>query len=106
MAVVGIQTFEIVAGNDAVNTGMGFGFGFIDGDNLGVGVGATQHFSIGHADEPNITHILRSARDFHPAISARDRMVYDGEVALFAAHFSLSPAIVAAARWIALTIGR
>ena len=71
-----------------------------------MGIGAAQHFGIGHADQLQVGDVLGLAGDFNPAIAPRDRMIDDVEIGfLFDAHFFDSFDIMSAARWIAATIG-
>ncbi len=106
VAEIGIQAVEIVAGDDAVNAGMGFGLRFVDGNNFRMGERAAQHFGVGHADEPQVGDVLRFAGDFDPAVAARNRMIDDVKIGfLFGAHLLISLDIMSAARWMAATIG-
>ena len=99
MTEIGIQSFEIVAGNDAINAWMRFGTGLIDGDNFRMGVGTAENLGVGHADELQVGDVLRLAGDFDPAVAARDRMIDDMEIGLlFGAHFFDSFDITSAAR--------
>ena len=53
-----------------------------------MGIGAAQHFGIGHADQLQIGDVLGFPGDFDPAVAPRDGMIDDVEVGLlFGAHF-------------------
>ena len=106
VTIVGIDPVEIVTGDDTINSAMRFRARFVDRNNFRMGVGAAQHFGVGHADEPQICDVLGFAGDFDPAVAARQRMINDVKIALLLdAHDCFSFAINAAARSMAATIG-
>src|SRR5437867_12460558 len=106
MAVVRIESFQVVTGEDAVYTGTRFGSRSVDGSDLRMSVRAAQHFGVSHADKPEVADKSGSPGNLNPAIATGYGMIDDLKVRFFLHdHDLFSWAISSAARRIALTMG-